>query len=195
VTETKARAGAVLAGALAACLVTAASAFGSAAFDVAIPGMSGDQVVPGPGDPDAVSTDCFTGVSSELEAVKPYKGQLKVDICWSAERFCENGECVCNSPIGIPFAAHIHKGKAGEAGPAVLTLFEGELPNYPQEHCGELPGTKLKGLVEKLLIRFGKKPGNFYVDIHTDEFPEGAIRGQLAADTDHPFDPDQYEKK
>lgn len=79
--------------------------------------------------------------------------------------------------IGAPFAAHIHRGGPSEAGPVVVPLFEQGSP---------LPGT-IRGVegcarnVEAATIRsIRNNPGRFYVNVHTNAFPAGAIRGQLA---------------
>jgi hypothetical protein len=81
------------------------------------------------------------------------------------------------SRIGAPFAAHIHRGSRTEAGPVVVGLFEQGSP---------IPGT-IRGVqgcvrnVERATIRaIRNNPGNYYVNVHTEAFPAGAIRGQLA---------------
>lgn len=66
--------------------------------------------------------------------------------------------------------AHIHRGAAGEAGDVVVNLTgasNGELAG-----CAEVS----KDLINELLTA----PGGFYVNVHTDEFKAGAIRGQLS---------------
>lgn len=65
--------------------------------------------------------------------------------------------------------AHIHEGEAGESGPPVVTI---ELTGDDDEICAEID----RGLARKI----GNKPGDYYVNLHTAEFPAGAIRGQLA---------------
>ena len=179
-------------------LAAAPAASGSAAFAIEVPQMTGSEVVPGPGDPDG------TG-SGNIGVVKPYKAFIKLSIVWGAETQCgflySRDHCVCLSTIGVPTAAHIHTGKSGEAGPVVATLFSEPLtyPGDGSKYCGDWPddpsAIKIRDLPEKLLIRFGKKPGNFYMDVHSEEYPDGALRGQLAPDPYKPFDPDQYEKK
>jgi hypothetical protein len=75
--------------------------------------------------------------------------------------------------IGTAVAAHIHKGgKNVASGSIVVPLF-----NAPQE------GTTFTGCtkhVKKKLIRaILKHPRGYYVNVHTGDFPAGAIRGQL----------------
>ena len=72
-------------------------------------------------------------------------------------------------------AGHIHKGTADVAGDVVVLLFEdtaGLAGTGSYEGC-------TKGVKKKLIKKFGKKPDRYYVNIHTKEFPDGAIRGQL----------------
>lgn len=74
--------------------------------------------------------------------------------------------------IENPFAGHIHKGKAGINGPVRVPLFElAGLPS-PISDCTE-------GVKKKLIKKIKRKPRNWYVNLHTDADPGGAIRGQL----------------
>ena len=70
------------------------------------------------------------------------------------------------SGLGKVTAAHIHTGAKGVAGPPAVTL-KGD-----------------KGCVEKVnpttIEALRDDPGSHYVNIHTDEHKNGAIRGQLA---------------
>ena len=80
-----------------------------------------------------------------------------------------------NLPRAI--AAHIHKGKAGVSGNVVVPL---KMPNA----AGNAKGcTKAKALVRSMI----KSPSAFYVNVHTAEFPNGAIRGQLKGSSTKSF--------
>jgi hypothetical protein len=70
------------------------------------------------------------------------------------------------SGLGKVTAAHIHTGAKGVAGPPAVTL-KGD------KGCVDVDPTTVKALRDD--------PGSHYVNIHTDEFPKGAIRGQLGA--------------
>lgn len=70
-------------------------------------------------------------------------------------------------------AAHIHKGEAGVAGPVKVTLLEESLPGN-----GEAEGC-VKGVKKQLIKKIGKRPERWYVNAHNEEYPDGAIRGQL----------------
>ena len=72
------------------------------------------------------------------------------------------------SGIGDPNAAHIHAARRGVAGDVVVPLFVGD------------PVRRACVDVEKALIRrIRRHPRRFYVNIHNEEYPGGAIRGQL----------------
>ena len=118
-------------------------------------GLSGDQEVPGPGDPDGTG---FTAVF-EIDAVA---GTL----CWFIE--------VHN--IAPATAAHIHEGEAGVAGPVVIPL------TPPTEGFIEDCGTADPSLLAAILA----SPGSYYVNVHNEEYPDGAVRGQLNAEPPPP---------
>lgn len=69
-----------------------------------------------------------------------------------------------------PTMAHIHSGAAGADGAVVLPL-EITTPT-DGDRCAALTGDQLTAILAA--------PENFYVNIHTAEFPKGAVRGQLA---------------
>lgn len=82
-------------------------------------------------------------------------------------------------------AAHIHKGKTGENGPPVADLFreprkeaisgillsKGTIAGY--KLTGPLKGKTLHSLIELI------EAGEAYVNVHTKDYPEGEIRGQI----------------
>jgi hypothetical protein len=70
------------------------------------------------------------------------------------------------SNIADVSAAHIHEAPAGQDGPPVVTL------DAANKGC---VSASREQLVEIL-----KNPAGYYVNIHTGEFPDGAVRGQLS---------------
>jgi hypothetical protein len=75
-------------------------------------------------------------------------------------------------------AAHIHKAPKGEDGKIVVPLFE-EATESPAEDC-------IKVAKERLLKKIVKNPADYYVNVHNEEFPDGAIRGQLKVVSQNP---------
>jgi hypothetical protein len=67
-------------------------------------------------------------------------------------------------------AAHIHKGDPGVNGAIEVPLFEGTQTS-PAKDCVKAE--------KKLIKKIGKKPGDYYVNVHTANNVAGEIRGQL----------------
>ena len=78
---------------------------------------------------------------------------LCYDISWSKE-------------VGTPSGGHIHKGPKGVSGPIVVA-FDASQP----KGCLQVDGATL-GQIES-------DPGGHYVNLHTNRYPTGAVRGQL----------------
>jgi hypothetical protein len=85
---------------------------------------------------------------------------------------------------GEPTIVHIHKGKAGHNGPPVVMF-----ANVPKDATGTPSGdpgassgckTTTDPNEIKALRRIRRHPSNYYVNFHTKEFPDGAVRGQLS---------------
>lgn len=75
--------------------------------------------------------------------------------------------------IDTPILAHIHRGVAGVNGPIVVDL-------VPPD-AGD-PGASSGCVSEsdkELLGEIQNRPVGFYVNVHTERFPAGAVRGQL----------------
>jgi hypothetical protein len=68
-------------------------------------------------------------------------------------------------------AAHIHRAAAGKAGAVVLAL---RTPNAAGTARGCAKPSR------RLVRSIAARPRSFYVNVHTREFPGGAVRGQLA---------------
>jgi hypothetical protein len=112
--------------------------------------MTGGAEVPLPGDPDGSGTATIT--------VNP--GQVQV--CW--EITVEN--------ITLPAkAAHIHVGGPTDPGPVLVTL-------SPPDASGSSSGcAQVSRALAWAIIQDSE---DYYVNVHTLDFPSGAIRGQLS---------------
>jgi hypothetical protein len=112
--------------------------------------LFGDEEVPGPGEAEAI------GVA---------------DIA-----VLDDGTTLCASAIYLgdntPTAAHIHDGAAGAAGPIVVSL-------PPFDELDPIADGCVGGLSSTLLADISANPGEYYVNIHTNTHPDGAVRGQL----------------
>jgi hypothetical protein len=75
--------------------------------------------------------------------------------------------------IGRPLAAHIHRGGANANGEVVVTLAD------MQQNGSSATGSDCTTLSRSLADRLVRSPGRFYVNVHTQKFASGAIRGQL----------------
>jgi hypothetical protein len=82
-----------------------------------------------------------------------------------------------------PTVVHIHRGRAGHNGDPVIGFL-----NVPKDAAGDPSGdpgasSGCKVLTEpseiKALARIKAHPRRYYVNIHTEEFSDGAVRGQL----------------
>jgi hypothetical protein len=84
------------------------------------------------------------------------------------------------SAIAQPVAGHIHVGDVAQAGPVVVPFFAA-----PTGLPANING--VSGQVEAdaaLLAMIRRHPSGYYVNLHTAEFPAGAIRGQLTRTDD-----------
>ncbi|MGP4003860.1 CHRD domain-containing protein [Streptomyces sp. 8N706] len=76
--------------------------------------------------------------------------------------------------IGAPTLGHIHQGRAGANGDVKVTLFGSAMPDTVHSAAGQVSVTDAE-----LAQRIRTDPAGFYVNLHSKEFPGGAVRGQL----------------
>jgi hypothetical protein len=83
--------------------------------------------------------------------------------------------------IGSPTRSHIHEGRRGVAGDIVVTLFEnGTDPDFtPLDNSIKSLQGCARDVNRSLMRDIRDHPRAFYVNIHNQTFPGGAIRGQL----------------
>lgn len=83
------------------------------------------------------------------------------------------------SKVGAPTKGHIHRGAKGANGPVAADLF-GDPKGLPDTITGLAGTTRVKPDIAKGLAR---NPQNWYTNLHTTDFPDGAVRGQLSKAT------------
>jgi hypothetical protein len=76
--------------------------------------------------------------------------------------------------IADPVAAHIHRGGPSVNGPVVVTL------THPTSGDPGSSGNCVD-IDDSLATQILRRPNRFYVNVHTGDFPNGAVRGQLKA--------------
>lgn len=107
--------------------------------------------VPGPGDVDAT-------------------GDATLRLNQGRHRICYRVDV---SGLTLPATgAHIHAAAAGLTGDVVVTL-------TPPDETGVSSGC-VTDLERSLIKDMRKHPAQYYVNVHTSDFPEGAVRGQLS---------------
>jgi hypothetical protein len=86
--------------------------------------------------------------------------------------------------------AHIHQGNSTQAGPVIAPLFNASTPSGPiigdltegsitsANLMGPLQGQELSDLITLM------ENGQAYVNVHTEQNPDGEIRGTIELDTD-----------
>lgn len=94
-------------------------------------------------------------------------GKAEVSVAQNLDRICYEIRDIRN--IGPITAAHIHEGASGQDGPPVITL--NKAPEGGFKGCVDAPDW----LQEAMKSNFT----GYYVNVHTTEYPNGAIRGQL----------------
>ena len=128
----------------------------------------------------------FTVELSGNEEVPPLQTDAKGSAELTAPHFDNIGYSVNVSNIDKVTMAHIHSGKIGENGPIVVTLFKTETPSTEPINgnlvSGNITNANLEGpMAGKTLIDLTKSMelGETYVNVHTEEHPNGEIRGQI----------------
>lgn len=111
--------------------------------------LTGAAEAPGPGDPDGT-------------------GQATIRLTRGEGRLCY--QLTANAVTLPASAAHIHVGAAGIAGGIVVPL-------SPPDATGASSGCV--GVSRALGANILDNPAGYYVNVHTADYPSGAVRGQL----------------
>ena len=116
-------------------------------------------------------TATLTGGSAETPAGDPNgSGTATITIDPVTRQVCWN---ITVTNIAPAVASHIHSGAAGVSGPVVVPL---DVAGFTGSTTGCVAAPAAADLAAILA-----NPAGFYVNVHTADFPAGAIRGQLAA--------------
>ena len=102
-------------------------------------------------------------------------GTATVDIATASGEICVTLEWTISD--GTASAAHIHEAPAGAAGPVVLPLFTEPDGDGMFEGC--FTDATLAAEIEAA-------PADYYVNVHSETYPNGAVRGQLAVEGGEP---------
>jgi hypothetical protein len=119
----------------------------------------------------AAQTTLTADLAGDAETAEDGSGSATITLDPATGELCWD---LTAEGIGPVLQSHIHVGAAGESGDVVVPLdvdgFEGssEGCNEPMEDA-----QALQDIVDN--------PAGYYVNLHTEEFQGGAIRGQLAA--------------
>ena len=111
----------------------------------------------------------------EVSAAKPAGGAGDMDASGSVTLTINPGKkqvCYDFTLTGLSTItmAHIHKAPRLRNGPPVITLFTGTGDDL--EGCAPATSSQLAQIIAK--------PSQYYVNVHTTDYPAGAVRGQLA---------------
>ena len=109
----------------------------------------------------------LSGASEVPPADPDGAGMARISINDATNRICTDLEV---RMIGNVTAAHIHRGAAGVNGPPVVTL------DPPDDNDSDDCDTADDALIDEIR----HNPSAFYVNVHTAEYPNGAIRGQVS---------------
>ena len=152
---------AVLLGLLAAGPLTGAARATEGGEVVLWTWLTGEQEVPGPGDP--------RGTGEAVVRLNAEEGWLCYELSvWDL--------------TAAPTAAHIHLAPAGFAGPVLVRLDVPAGASGWVAGCAtvaDIPGATDPSNVAGVAAALAAAPELFYVNVHTAEFPAGAVRGQL----------------
>jgi hypothetical protein len=112
--------------------------------------LSGAAEVPTRGDPDGSGT---ASVNVDVS---------KGEVCYE----------VSVQKIDRPLGMHIHQGEAGKSGEVRVPLSTPTASDATTTGCANAD--------QAIIGRMVATPTEFYVNVHTSTYPEGAVRGQLS---------------
>jgi hypothetical protein len=131
-------------------------------------GEPGPGPGPGPGPVPATFVATLTPGANNPAGPAGATGDATIEIDAAAGQVCQT---ISYAGAGGPITlAHIHVGDPGVNGPVVVDL---QVVPSGQEVCVAANPTVLGEILAN--------PAGYYVNLHTDDFPNGVLRGQLSA--------------
>jgi hypothetical protein len=137
----------------------------------------------------SATTDIFTATLSGDKEVPPVNTTAKGTVGFSQPHLNNMSFGIQVFGIDKVTGAHIHLGKEGQNGPVIVTLFKaqnetGTGPLNGQLVGGSITNSMLEGplagkALETDLVK-AIQSGEAYVNVHTTDNPNGAIRGQIS---------------
>ncbi len=110
-----------------------------------------------------ILTASLSGANETAGGDPDGSGSFTVEMDADAGDFCYTLKA---AKVGKFTAAHVHSGAAGSDGPPVVTI------DLAEDMCLAAEPDVLRPIAAA--------PESYYVNVHSDEFPKGAVRGQLA---------------
>lgn len=96
-------------------------------------------------------------------------GTATISVNMSTDKLCYTLKV---SGFTLPaIAAHIHAGRAGKNGPVVVPFPTAPSRTGRASGCTTVRASLLKAITGH--------PSSYYVNVHTAQYPDGAVRGQL----------------
>ena len=148
------------------------SALAGALLALAAPGIAQDAAAPAAAPPAAPAPTSGTLTATLLGDLEvgdegDPDGKATATITINGTKLCYEVEYRKIAPVTM---AHIHAGAAGKSGDPVVTL----KPDADEYLDGCTP------VASEIAAALLANPGDYYVNVHTNELPKGAIRGQLS---------------
>jgi hypothetical protein len=135
--------------------------------------MSGDQEVP-PVNSSATATADLTFCGTEVCIFLQYDGiDEELFSNFTGNITNSTGNTTSSSVTGL----HIHQGAIGTNGEIVIN-FEELLGDNPIDGCIEVTSRRARRFLA-LADEIAANPSDYYINLHTIEFPGGELRGQL----------------
>lgn len=123
---------------------------------------------PGPVPADAEPETIELTLTGDAEIPGPgSSGTAQATLTYDGDQLCLDGT---TSGVGVLTNGHVHAGPAGESGPVVVDF------GIRTDGDGPFQGCARVGAEGGVVFT---EPAAYYVNLHTAEFPDGAVRAQL----------------